>query len=68
MTILTPRMVFYLREYFASKHWGRKRNDGLVTNNTSPSEAEVRRRMGTDVLQYTKNSDGEIVPIWSETI
>ena len=60
--------VFYLREYFASKHWGRKRNDGLVTNNTTPSEAEVRRRMGTDVLQYTKNSDGEIVPIWSETI
>lgn len=60
--------VFYLRDYFASKHWGRKRKDGLVTNNTTPTEAEVRRRMGNDMLQYTKNNEGEIVPIWRETV
>ena len=60
--------VFELRKIFSERHWGRARKDGLVTNNHTPTEAEVRRRMGNDVLHYTKNNDGEIVPIWGETV
>ena len=60
--------VFELRDFFANRHWGGKRKDGLITNNTTPTRQELSRRMGDGVLQYTKNNKGEIVPIWAETI
>ena len=60
--------VYELRDFFASRHWGAKRKDGRVTNNTTPTVQELNRKMGVGILQYTKNNDGEIVPIWSESI
>lgn len=59
--------VFKIREMMSNIHRGRPRSDGLVTNSVI-SEQELRVRMGDAMMLYTKNSDGEIVPIWSETI
>ena len=60
--------IFELRDFFSTRHWGRARKDGLVTNNTTPTRAELKRKMGDGILHYTKNNQGEIVPIWSESI
>lgn len=59
-------MVFEIRDILASR--GRLRKDGLKTNNKTPTVQEVRRRMGQELLQYTKDREGKIVPIWSETV
>ena len=61
-------MVFEVRDILANRSWGYPRKDGLVTNNKTPTVQEVRRRMGSEMLQYTKDKDGKIVPIWSETV
>lgn len=60
--------VYELRDYFASKSWGRPRKDGLITNNHTPTRQELTRRMGKGILLYTKTEDGRVIPIWSETI
>jgi hypothetical protein len=59
--------IFKIREYMSTIHRGRPRRDGLVTNSVI-SEQELKIRMGDGIMLYTKNSSGEIVPIWSETI
>lgn len=59
--------IFKIREMMSNIHRGRPRKDGLVTNSVI-SEQELRIRMGDAMMLYTKNSDGELVPIWSETI
>jgi hypothetical protein len=59
--------VFKIREMMSNIHRGRPRKDGLVTNNVI-SEQELRIRMGDAMMLYTKNSEGQIVPVWSETI
>jgi len=60
--------VFEIRDILASRSWGGPRKDGLITNNYTPTVQELRRRMGQEMLQYTKDADGKIVPIWSETV
>lgn len=59
--------VFKIREMMSNIHRGRPRSDGLITNSVI-SEQELRVRMGDAIMLYTKNADGEMVPIWSETI
>lgn len=59
--------VFKIREMMSNIHRGRPRSDGLITNSVI-SEQELRIRMGDAMMLYTRNSDGEMVPIWSETI
>lgn len=61
-------MVFEIRDILASRSWGGPRKDGLITNNHTPTVQELRRRMGDELLQYTKDENGKIIPIWSETI
>lgn len=59
--------VFKIREMMSNIHRGRPRKDGLISNDVI-SEQELRIRMGDAMMLYTKNSDGEMVPVWSETI
>jgi len=59
--------IFQIREALSHIHRGRPRKDGLITS-TIISEQELRIRMGDAMMLYTKNSDGELVPVWSETI
>lgn len=33
-----------------------------------PTIQEVRHKMGDEILHYTKDSSGRIVPIWNETV
>ncbi len=44
------------------------RKDGLITNDITPSKAELTRRMGDGILTYTKTEDGRFIPVWSESI
>jgi len=60
--------VFMIREILSHRSWGSPRKDGLITNNHTPTLQEMRRRMGHEMLQYTKDENGKIVPIWSETV
>lgn len=60
--------VFELREVFSERRWGAPRKDGLKTNNHTPTVQEMTRRMGKGLLQYTRDEDGNFLPIWGETI
>ena len=54
--------LFEIRELMSQVHWGRKRKDGLITNNHTPTESELRARLNNQILVYIKNEDGEYVP------
>jgi len=57
-----------IRDILASRHMGRERKDGLITNNLTPTVQELNRRMGSGILTYTRTEDGNFVPVWSESI
>jgi hypothetical protein len=57
-----------IRDILASRHFGRERKDGLITNNKTPTAQELTRRMGEGILTYTRTEDGQFVPVWSESI
>jgi hypothetical protein len=57
-----------IRDILASIHIGQPRKDGLVTNNMTPTNQELTRRMGDGILTYTKTEDGRFIPVWSESI
>lgn len=58
--------IFEIRRILSRTHRGRPRKDGAITNNTIPSEAELRSRMGDAIMLYTKTQDGQFIPVWSE--
>jgi hypothetical protein len=58
--------VFEIREILSKIHRGRPRMDGKVTNNSLPSEQELRSRMGDAIMLYTKTQDGQFIPVWAE--
>jgi hypothetical protein len=60
--------VKVIRDILASIHMGQPRKDGLITNNMTPTNQELTRRMGKGILTYTKTDDGRYIPIWSENI
>lgn len=60
--------VFEIRDTLATYSFGRPRRDGLINNDFTPTRQELTRRLGEGMLTYTKNSDGEFIPIWSETV
>ena len=60
--------VKVIRDILASIHIGQPRKDGLVTNNMTPKNQELTRRMCEGILTYTKTDDGRYIPIWSESI
>ena len=57
-----------IRDILASIHIGQPRKDGLITNNMTPTNQELTRRMGDGILTYTKTEDGRFIPTWSESI
>ena len=57
-----------IRDILASIHIGQPRKDGLITNNMTPTNQELTRRMGDGILTYTKTEDGRFIPVWSESI
>ncbi len=57
-----------IRDILATYHIGRPRKDKLITNDITPTKAELTRRMGDGILTYTKTEDGRFIPIWSESI
>lgn len=57
-----------IRDILASYHQGRPRQDGLITNDVTPTKQELTRRMGDGILTYTRTEDGRFIPIWSESI
>ena len=60
--------VYEIRDILATYSMGRPRADGLINNNVTPTRQELTRRMGSGILTYTKNSNGEFIPIWTETL
>lgn len=57
-----------IRDILASIHIGQPRKDKLITNNMTPTNQELTRRMGEGILTYTKTEDGRYIPVWSENI
>ena len=57
-----------IRDILATYSMGRPRDDGLITNNITPSPQELTRRMGDGILTYTRTEDGRFIPVWSESI
>ena len=57
-----------IRAILASIHIGQPRKDGLITNNMTPTNQELTRRMGDGILTYTKTEDGRFIPVWAESI
>lgn len=60
--------VRQIRDILASIHIGQPRKDGLITNNMTPTNQELTRRMGDGILIYTKTEDGRFIPVWNESI
>lgn len=60
--------VYEIRDILSTYHIGRPRKDKLITNDITPSKAELTRRMGSGILTYTRTEDGRFIPIWSESI
>ena len=57
-----------IRDILSSIHIGQPRKDKLITNNMTPTNQELTRRMGDGILTYTKTEDGRYIPVWSENI
>lgn len=61
-------VIMEARKAMSQIHHGAARKDGLITNNKTPTEQELRYAMGDGILLYTKTEDGRFVPIFNETI
>lgn len=57
-----------IREIQAGRHMGRPRKDGLITNNQTPTALEMAIEMGDATQLYTKDSHGNFIPVYTETI
>lgn len=60
--------IWEARNLMAQTHMGRARKDGLVTNNKTPTEQELRYAMGDGLIYYVKDENGRFIPIFSETM
>ena len=62
----SEKEVFALRDIMVEKRQYSKLGDKHHTASI-PSVQELRRRMGIDMLTYTKLPDGRFIPVWRET-
>jgi hypothetical protein len=60
--------IMEARRAMAMIHQGQPRKDGLITNNKTPTEQELRYAMGDGIILYTKDDDGRFIPIFTETV
>lgn len=61
---LSEDHIFELRDFFASKHRGRPRKDGIKIAKNVPSIEELEVFFGRRQLLYTRTKDGNFVPVW----
>lgn len=61
---LSEDHIFELREYFAGKHRGRPRKDGIKVSKNVPTIEELEVFFGRRQLLYTRTKDGQYVPVW----
>lgn len=61
-------VIMEARRAMAMIHQGQPRKDGLITNNKTPTEQELRYAMGDGIILYTKDEHGRFIPVFSETI
>lgn len=52
-----------IRDYMATIHIGRPRNDGRITNNRVPNRDEFRTMLQSGRMLYVKENN-EFVPVW----
>ena len=57
-----------MRDILAGIHMGRPRNDGLITNNKTPTAAELAVSLGDSALLYQRDADGNFVPVFVENM
>jgi hypothetical protein len=60
--------IWEARNLMAQTHMGRARKDGLITNNKTPTEQELKYAMGEGLLYYVKSEEGRFIPVFSETV
>jgi hypothetical protein len=60
--ISEPQLI-KIREYAASLHRGRPRNDGRVTNSSTPTREELKSMIQSNRMLYVKENE-EFVPVW----
>lgn len=60
--------IWEARNLMAQTHMGRERKDGLITNNKTPTEQELRYAMGDGMIYYVKDENGKFIPVFSETL
>lgn len=60
--------IWEARNLMAQTHMGKPRKDGLVTNNKTPTEQELRHAMGDGMIYYVKDETGRFIPVFSETV
>lgn len=60
--------IWEARNLMSQTHMGRERKDGLITNNKTPTEQELRYAMGDGMIYYVKDENGKFIPVFSETL
>lgn len=55
-----------MHSYLLTVHRGRPRNDGMITNTKLMSRAELEAMMRQETVLYTKDEDGEFIPVWKQ--
>ena len=68
LSYYSEETIMEARKAMSQIHHGAARKDGLITNNKTPTEQELRYSMGDGILLYTKTEDGRFIPIYGETI
>lgn len=60
--------IMEARDFFANRHIGYPRNDGMITAKAIPTRAELRAMMEHGITTYVRTSDGEFVPMYKEIL
>lgn len=63
--IYSEEDLFKLQEIIASQHLGRPRADGMIVSySNAPTKEEVYAAVKHDMVLYTKNDEGEFIPLY----
>lgn len=55
-----------LHSFLLTVHRGRPRNDGQITSSKLMSRAELEAMIKQETVLYTKDNNGEFVPVWKQ--
>ena len=59
--------LYEIREVMSAIHTGKPRKDGLITNNSTPTEPELRAAINKRYFVYLQDADGDYVPVFDST-